>query len=67
MIAIDDTYLKGLYHGMMFMATCLNENNELHLLTIQIYDSKDNDSWKCFMIELHVVIGDRVELVIISY
>ncbi|KAH9721820.1 hypothetical protein KPL70_006524 [Citrus sinensis] len=65
-IAVDGTHLKGLYHGSMFVATCLDGNNQLYPLAIGIMDSENNDAWEWFMMKLHGVIGDRPELVIIS-
>ncbi|KAH9662769.1 SWIM-type domain-containing protein [Citrus sinensis] len=65
-IAVDGTHLKGLYRGSMFVATCLDGNNQLYPLAIGIMDSENNDAWEWFMIKLHGVIGDRPELVIIS-
>ncbi|KAH9800424.1 SWIM-type domain-containing protein [Citrus sinensis] len=65
-IAVDGTHLKGLYRRSMFVATCLDGNNQLYPLAIRIMDSENNDAWEWFMMKLHEVIGDRPELVIIS-
>ncbi|KAH9754639.1 SWIM-type domain-containing protein [Citrus sinensis] len=65
-IAVDGTHLKGLYRGSMFVATCLDGNNQLYPLAIGIMDSENNDACEWFMMKLHGVIGDRPELVIIS-
>ncbi|XP_052297335.1 uncharacterized protein LOC127902458 [Citrus sinensis] len=62
----DGTHLNGLYRGSMFVATCLDGNNQLYPLAIGIMDSENNDAWEWFMMKLHGVIGDRPELVIIS-
>ncbi|KAH9715482.1 SWIM-type domain-containing protein [Citrus sinensis] len=61
-IAVDGTHLKGLYRGSMFVATCLDGNNQLYPLAIGIMDSENNDAWEWFMMKLHGVIGDRPEL-----
>ncbi|XP_052294635.1 uncharacterized protein LOC127901416 [Citrus sinensis] len=61
-IAVDGTHLKGLYRGSMFVATCLDGNNQLYPLAIGIMDSENNDAWEWFMMKLHRVIGDRPEL-----
>ncbi|KAH9648747.1 SWIM-type domain-containing protein [Citrus sinensis] len=66
-IAVDGTHLKGLYRGSMFVATCLDGKTQLYPLGIGIMDSENNDAWEWFMMKLHGVIGDRPELVIISY
>ncbi|XP_024046531.1 uncharacterized protein LOC112100895 [Citrus clementina] len=65
-IAVDGTHLKGLYRGSMFVATCLDGNNQFYPLAIGIMDSENNDALEWFMMKLHGVIGDRPELVIIS-
>ncbi|XP_052290846.1 uncharacterized protein LOC127900276 [Citrus sinensis] len=62
----DGTHLKGLYRGSMFVATCLDGNNQFYPLAIGIMDSENNDALEWFMMKLHGVIGDRPELVIIS-
>ena len=65
-IAVDDTHLKGLYRGSMFVATCLDDNNQLYPLAIGVIDSQNNNAWEWFMTKLHGVIGDRPELLFIS-
>ncbi|KAH9715045.1 SWIM-type domain-containing protein [Citrus sinensis] len=65
-IAVDGTHLKGLYRGSMFVATCMDGNNQLYPLAIGVMDSENNDAWEWFMTKLHGVIGDRPELVFIS-
>ena len=47
------------------MATCLDGNNQLYSLVIGVMDSENNDAWEWFMMKLHEVIDDRLELVII--
>ncbi|KAH9760798.1 SWIM-type domain-containing protein [Citrus sinensis] len=64
-IVVNGTHLKGLYRGSMFVATCLDGNNQLYPLAIGIMDSENNDACEWFMMKLHGVIGDRPELVII--
>ena len=43
-IAVDDTHLKGLYRGSMFIAACLDGNNQLYSLAIGVMDSENNDA-----------------------
>ena len=66
MIAVNDTHLKGLYRGSMFVATYLDNNNQLYPLVIGVMDSENNYAWEWFMTKLHGVIDDSSELVIIS-
>ena len=58
-IAVDGTHLKGLYSGSMFIATCLNGNNQLYPLAIEVMDSENNNAWEWFVTKLHGVIGNR--------
>ena len=45
-IDVDGTHLKGLYRENMFVATCLDGNNQLYLLAIGVMDSKNNNTWE---------------------
>ena len=45
-IVVDGTYLKGLYRGSIFVATCFDGNNQLYPLAIRIMDSENNDAWE---------------------
>lgn len=45
-IVVDNSHLKGLYGRTMFVATCLDGNNQLYLLAIKVLDTKNNDTWK---------------------
>ena len=42
-IVVYGTHLKGLYRGSMFVATCLDGNNQLYPLAIGVIDSENND------------------------
>ena len=64
-ITVDSTHLKVLYRGSMFVVTCLEGNNQLYLLAIRVMDSKNNNVWERFMMKLHGMISNRLELVII--
>ena len=45
-IDVDGTHLNGLYHGSIFVMTCLDRNNQLYLLAIRVMDSENNDTWE---------------------
>ena len=45
-IVVDGTHLKGLYRGSMFVATCLDGNNQLYPLDIGVMDSENNHAWE---------------------
>ena len=38
-IAVDVNYLNRLYCGSIFIATCLDDNNQLYPLAIGVIDS----------------------------
>lgn len=65
-IVVDGTHLKRLYCGTMFVATCLDRNNQLYQLAIEIENFENNDFWEWFMMDLHGAIGDVLDLLIIS-
>ena len=52
-IVVDGTHLKGLYRGSMFVATCLNGNNQLYPLVIGVMDLENKDAWEWFMMKLY--------------
>ena len=41
---VDGTHLKGLYRESMFVATCLDNNNQLYPLAIGVMDSENNNT-----------------------
>lgn len=45
-IVVDNSHLKGLYGRTMFVATCLDGNNQLYSLAIKLLDTENNDTWK---------------------
>ena len=45
-IAVNGTHLKGLYRGSMFVTTCLDGNNQVYSLAIEVIDSENNDVWE---------------------
>ena len=65
-IAVDGAHLKGKYRGTLFVATCLDGNNQLFVIAIGIGDTENDASWEWFMHRLFEVIGDVPELVFIS-
>ncbi|KAK3189599.1 hypothetical protein Dsin_029160 [Dipteronia sinensis] len=65
-VAVDGTFLKGKYQGTMFVACCMDGNNQIYPLAFGYGDSENDASWSWFLTELHDVIGEPPELVIIS-
>lgn len=45
-IVVDNSHLKGLYGRTIFVATCLDGNNQLYSLAIKVFDTENNDTWK---------------------
>ncbi|TXG48698.1 hypothetical protein EZV62_024573 [Acer yangbiense] len=65
-VAVDGTFLKGKNQGTMFVACCMDGNNQIYPLAFGYGDSENDASWSWFLTELHDVIGEPLELVIIS-
>lgn len=45
-IVVDNSHLKGLNGRTIFVATCLDENNQLYSLAIKALYTENNDTWK---------------------
>ncbi|KAK2662272.1 hypothetical protein Ddye_000846 [Dipteronia dyeriana] len=65
-IAIDDTHLKGKFSGIMFVAICLDTNNQVFPLAYGFGDIEDEMSWTWFLNELKNAIGSPKDCMIIS-
>ena len=65
-IVIDGTYLKGMYKGVMFVATTMDGNEQIFPLAFGFGDGENDQSWSWFLIELRNVIRSPPELIIIS-
>ncbi|XP_073031173.1 uncharacterized protein [Primulina eburnea] len=65
-IAIDGTFLKGKYRGVLLLATA--QDGDLHQYPIAwaVVDSENEMSWTWFLQKLHELIPDDPDLVIIS-
>lgn len=57
-IAVDETFLKGLYKGTMFVTACKDGNNQIYLLTFGISDSENNELWEWLIIKLEAAISE---------
>ena len=66
MIAVDETFLKGKYRGLMFVAATKDGNNQIYQLAFGIMDSENDQSWCWFMTKLRSYIGEVTDLVFIS-
>ncbi|KAK3225365.1 hypothetical protein Dsin_005227 [Dipteronia sinensis] len=65
-IAIDDTHLKGKFSGIMFVAICLDANNQVFPLAYGFGDVEDEMSWTWFLNELKNAISSLEDCMIIS-
>ncbi|KAK3184737.1 hypothetical protein Dsin_032023 [Dipteronia sinensis] len=48
-IAIDDTYLKGRFHGILFVAVCSFGNEQVYPLAFGIGHKENKKSWTWFL------------------
>ncbi|KAK3225677.1 hypothetical protein Dsin_005539 [Dipteronia sinensis] len=65
-IAIDGTHLKDKFSGIMFVAICLDANNQVFPLACGFGDVEDEMSWSWFLNELKNAIGSSKDWMIIS-
>ena len=65
-IAIDATFLKGSYGGILFVAVCQDGNDQIFPLAFGVADSENDASWSWFLSRLHDTIGDVEDLVFVS-
>ncbi|KAK3229140.1 hypothetical protein Dsin_001021 [Dipteronia sinensis] len=65
-IAIDRTILKGPHRGVLFVAVCIDGNDQIFPLAFGIGDSETNEAWEWFLTRLHKAVGEVDDLVIVS-
>ena len=65
-ITIGGTFSKVKYLGILFVATCKDDNNQIYPLCFGIGDSEDDGSWEWFLIKLNEAIGCVDDLVVVS-
>ena len=65
-IVVDGTHLHEKYKGMLLIATCIDDNNNIYPIAFGIVDGENDASWLWFMTHLKASIGDIPNLVIIS-
>ena len=64
-IAIDGTHLKRKYKEILFIATAMDDNNQIFPITLGVGDIENDRSWTWFLKEVCNVIGSPKELIII--
>ncbi|KAK2643594.1 hypothetical protein Ddye_025357 [Dipteronia dyeriana] len=65
-IAIDGTLLKGPHRGVLFVALCMDGNDQIFPLALGVGDSETNEDWEWFLTRLHKAVGEVDDLVIVS-
>ncbi|KAL5568417.1 hypothetical protein UlMin_024992 [Ulmus minor] len=65
-IGTDGTFLKGLYKGVLLVATAQDGNSKCYPIVWGIVDSENKNSWTWFLTRLKEVIGDTDKLVFVS-
>ncbi|KAK2637811.1 hypothetical protein Ddye_025606 [Dipteronia dyeriana] len=65
-IAIDVTFLKGPHTGVLFVAVCMDGNDQIFPLAFGVGDSETNEAWEWFLTRLHRAVGEVDDLVIVS-
>nr|XP_016514149.1 PREDICTED: uncharacterized protein LOC107830962 [Nicotiana tabacum] len=57
MIAVDATFLKSKYHGVLMISVSKDANNQIFPLAFGIAESENNNSYEWYFSELHNAIG----------
>ncbi|KAK2649701.1 hypothetical protein Ddye_017190 [Dipteronia dyeriana] len=65
-IAIDRTFLKGPHKGVLFVAVCMDGNDQIFPLAFGVGDSETNEAWEWFLSRLYKAVGEVNDLVIVS-
>ncbi|XP_075108919.1 uncharacterized protein LOC142180752 [Nicotiana tabacum] len=65
-IAVDETFLKSKYHGVLFVTVSKDANNQIFPLCFGVADSENNEAYIWFFGEMRKAIQVRRELVFLS-
>ncbi|XP_070013331.1 uncharacterized protein [Nicotiana sylvestris] len=65
-IAVDATFLKSKYHGVLFVAVSKDANNQIFPLCFGAAESENNEAYIWFFREMRKAIQVRHELVFLS-
>jgi len=66
LIAIDGTFLKNKYRGVLLMAVTKDANNQIFPLAFGVADSENNESYEWYFRELRQAIGIHKDLMQLS-
>ncbi|XP_070025520.1 uncharacterized protein [Nicotiana sylvestris] len=67
LIAIDGTFLKNKYRGVLLVAVTKDANNQIFPIAFGVADSENNESYEWYFRELRNAIGIRKDLMFLSY
>ncbi|XP_070035483.1 protein FAR1-RELATED SEQUENCE 4-like [Nicotiana tomentosiformis] len=65
-IAVDATFLKSKYRGVLMISVLNDENNQIFPLAFGIAESENNNSYEWYFSELRNAIGSRDNLIFLS-
>ncbi|XP_070036458.1 uncharacterized protein [Nicotiana tomentosiformis] len=65
-IAVDATFLKSKYRGVLMISVSKDANNQIFPLAFGIAESENNNSYEWYFSELHNAIGSRDILIFLS-
>ncbi|KAK3197902.1 hypothetical protein Dsin_021317 [Dipteronia sinensis] len=63
-VAIDATYLKSDYEGVMFVATCKDDTDMVYPLAFGFGDGETDEAWTWFLLHICEEIGTHEHLVL---
>ncbi|KAK1582103.1 hypothetical protein Q3G72_011835 [Acer saccharum] len=61
-IAVDGTFLIGPHRGVLFVAVCMDGNEQIFPLAFGVGDSETNEAWEWFLSRLHKAVGEVDDL-----
>ncbi|KAK2655286.1 hypothetical protein Ddye_008338 [Dipteronia dyeriana] len=65
-IAIDGMFLIGPHKGVLFVAVCMDGNEQIFPLGFGVGESETNEGWEWFLSRLYKAVGEVEDLVIVS-
>ncbi|KAK2637621.1 hypothetical protein Ddye_025416 [Dipteronia dyeriana] len=65
-IAIDVKFLKDPHAGVLFLAVCMDGNDQIFPLAFGVGDSETNEAWEWFLSRMHCAFSEVDDLVIVS-
>ncbi|XP_019242449.1 PREDICTED: uncharacterized protein LOC109222558, partial [Nicotiana attenuata] len=66
LIAVDGTFLKNKYRGVLLVAVTKDANNQIFPIAFGVVDKENNESYEWYFRELRKAIGIRNDLMFLS-